>query len=203
MARPCTVCEHPDRAAIEVGLANRIAARVLALRYGLSQDALARHRSAHMDVDLIARLRVRGHRSDEELAQIREVESKSLLDHLVWQRGRLYRNADRAFALGDFAGERAAVEAAGKASERIGKLLGELGSAITINHNTQINLVQSPEWHRIRTALVRELRPLGAAAIAAGARAIASAESSIVPPPVLPPSRDALILEPLPALAYE
>ncbi|WP_108471511.1 hypothetical protein [Rhodanobacter thiooxydans] len=197
MARPCTVCEHPDRAQIEIGLANGIAVRVLGLRFGLAPDALQRHKQNHMDADLIARLRTRGHRSDEELAQIREVESKSLLDHLVWQRGRLYRNADRAFALGDFAGERAALEAAGKASERIGKLLGELGAAITINHNTQINLVQSPEWHRIRTALVRELRPLGAEAIAAGARAISAAESSITPP-VLPPSREALILEALP-----
>lgn len=195
MSRPCSVCEHPDRAQAELGLANGIAARLLSLRYGLTPDALARHKQNHMDADLIARLRVRGHRSDEELAQIREHESKSLLDHLVWQRSRLYRNADRAFALGDFAGERAAMEAAGKASERIGKLLGELGAAVTINHNT-INLVQSPEWHRIRTALVRELRPLGADAIAAGARALAAAET--IAPPVLPPPRDALILDALP-----
>ncbi|MBQ4853225.1 hypothetical protein IMW82_00830 [Rhodanobacter sp. B2A1Ga4] len=197
MARPCSVCECPDRAQAEIGLANGIAVRVLGLRFGLAPDALQRHKQNHMDASLVARLRTRGHRSDEELAHIREVESKSLLDHLVWQRGRLYRNSDRAFALGDFAGERAALEAAGKASERIGKLLGELGAAITINHNTQINLVQSPEWHRIRTALVRELRPLGAEAIAAGARAISAAESSITPP-VLPPSREALILEALP-----
>jgi hypothetical protein len=182
MARPCTVCEHADRAQAELGLANGIAARVLGLRYGLAPDALARHKQNHMDADLIARLRVRGHRSDEELAKIREHESKSLLDHLVWQRGRLYRNADKALEIGDFAGERAAIDSAGKASERIGKLLGELGSAITINHNTQINLVQSPQWHAIRTALVRELRPLGPEAIAAGVRAIEAAEASITPP---------------------
>lgn len=182
MARPCTVCELPDRAQAELGLANGIAARVLGLRYGLAPDALARHKQNHMDADLIARLRVRGHRSDEELAKIREHESKSLLDHLVWQRGRLYRNADKALAIGDFAGERAAIDSAGKASERIGKLLGELGSAITINHNTQINLVQSPQWHALRTALVRELRPLGPEAIAAGARAIEAAEAAIVQP---------------------
>ena len=156
----------------------------------------------HMETDLLARLRVRGHRSDAELAELREHESKSLLDHLTYQRGRQYRNADKAFAIGDLAGERAAMESAGKTSERIGKLLGELGAAVTINHNTQINLVQSPEWHRIRTALVRELRPLGAEAIAAGARAIAAAESSITPPS-LPPSRDALILDAVPVLPHE
>jgi hypothetical protein len=197
MSRACTVCEHPDRAPVEIALANGVAARVLALRYGLSSDALSRHRLKHMDADLVGRLRVRGSRSDEELAQIREVESKSLLDHLAWQRGRLYRNADRSFAIGDMAGERAAIEAASKASERIGKLLGQLGSAITINHNTQINLVQSPQWHAIRTALVRELRPLGHEAIAAGARAIAAAEASIAQP--AEPVRAPLLIEALAA----
>lgn len=186
--------EHPDRAQVEIGLANSVALRVLASKYGLDQTQLCRHRQRHMDADLIARLKTRGHRSDEELTKIREIESKSLLDHLVWQRGRLYRNADRALEIGDFAGERAAMESAGKTSERIGKLLGELGSAITINQNTQINLVQSPQWHAIRTALVRELRPLGAAAIEAGARAIAAAEASIAQPAQLEP----ILLEALP-----
>ncbi|WP_201312891.1 hypothetical protein [Dyella sp. EPa41] len=190
MARPCTVCESPDRATVEIGLANGIAARVLSLRYGLAPDALSRHRTNHMDVDLIAKLKTRGCRSDEELAQIREVEGKSLLDSFSWQRARLYRNADNAASIKDWAGERAALEAASKVSERIAKLLGELGSAITINHNT-INLVQSPQWHHIRTSLVRELRPLGPEAIAAGARAIATAEAAIMQPP----EREPLLIE--------
>lgn len=181
MSKPCSICEHPDRAAVEIGLANGIAQRVLGLRFGLGQAQLSRHRSRHMDTDLIAKLRVRGSRSDEELAQIRGHESKSLLDTLVWLRCRLARNADLAFGIGDLAGERAALDSAGKASERIGKLLGEMGATTTINHNT-LNLVQSPQWHQIRTALVRELRPLGIEAINAGARAIAAAEASIAQP---------------------
>jgi len=192
MSKPCSICEHPDRAQVEIGLANGIALRVLGLRYGLNPAQMSRHRSNHMDHDLIARLRTRGSRSDEELSQIREHESKSLLDHLVWQRGRLYRNADRAVDIGDYAGERAAIDSAGKASERIGKLLDVLGTGITINHNT-INLVQSPQWHLIRTALVRELRPLGIEAINAGARAIAAAEASIAQP--IEPERLPLLIE--------
>jgi hypothetical protein len=193
VSRACSICEHADRAQVEIGLANNVAVRVLGLRYGLDPSQLSRHRSRHMDADLIARLRVRACRTDEELAQVREVESKSLLDHLIWQRGRLYRNGDRAAEIGDFAGERAALAEASRISERMAKLLGELGPAITINHNTQINLVQSPQWHAIRTALVRELRPLGQAAIEAGARAIALAEASIAQP--LPTERAPLLLE--------
>lgn len=181
MARPCSVCNHSDRASIEIGLANGIALRVLGLRHGLTEDALGRHRSNHMDAELLGRLKLRGVRSDEELAHIRDVEGKSILDNFATQRARLYRNADRSFEIKDYAGERAALAEASKVTERIGKLLGELGVAnLTINQ--QINLTQSPEWHIIRTALVRELRPLGVDAIAACHRAIESAETSIAHP---------------------
>jgi hypothetical protein len=193
MARPCSTCDHADRAQIEIGLANGIACRVLGLKYGLDPSQLSRHRTNHMDADLITRLRVRGSRSDEELAKIREVESKNLLDQLAWQRGRLHRNADRCYAIGDMAGERAALDSAGKTSDRIARLLGEIGPGITINHNTQINLVQSPQWHAIRTALVREFRPLGIEGISACARALASAEASIAQP--IEHMREPLLIE--------
>jgi len=181
MARPCSVCNHLDRASIEIDLANGIALRVIGLRHSLTDDALGRHRSNHMDADLLGRLKTRGVRSDEELAHIRDVESKSLLDNLVRDRARLHRNADRSFEIKDYAGERAALAEARKSSESIGKLLGQLGIAnLTINQ--QINLTQSPEWHIIRTALVRELKPLGFDAIAACHRAIESAEASLARP---------------------
>jgi hypothetical protein len=192
MARPCTVCNSLDRASIEIDLANGIALRVIGLRYGLTEDALGRHRSNHMDADLLGRLKTRGVRSDEELAHIRDVESKSLLDNLVRDRARLHRNADRSFEIKDYAGERAALAEARKSSESIGKLLGQLGIAnLTINQ--QINLTQSPEWHVIRTALVRELRPLGFDAIAACHRAIESAEASLARP--MEPSRQPVLIE--------
>ena len=156
MARPCNVCEHPDRPSIELGLANGIGQRVLGQRYGLNQSQLSRHLVNHMDETLVQRLRVRGHRSDEELAHIRDVESKSLLDHLAYQRGRLYANGDRAAAIGDLAGERAALAEASRTSQRIGNLLGEMGAHIV--NNTQINLVAMPVWHDLRTELVAAMR---------------------------------------------
>ena len=193
MARACSTCAHPDRAAIEIGLANGVACRVLGARYGLDSSQLSRHRTKHMPAELLARLRVRGARSDAELAKLREVESKSLLDNLAWQRGRMYGNADRAVAIGDDAGERAAIGEASKITERIAKLVGELGQHITVKH--EFSLVASPEWHVIRMALVRELRPLGADAIAAGARAIAAAEASIARPEMPSGERVPILIE--------
>jgi transcriptional regulator with XRE-family HTH domain len=158
MSRTAEIANHPDRAQIEIGLANNIAMRTLAKRYGLTQTQLSRWRNDHMPEDLIHRLRVRGNRSDEELAQIREIESKSLLDHFSVQRARLYVVADRAGKIGDDAGEIRALAEAGKVSERIGKLLGDMGAHTTIN-NTQINFTADPRWHAIRTELVRALKP--------------------------------------------
>ena len=158
MSRQPEIANHPDRAQIEIGLANNIAMRTLGKRYGLTQSQLSRYRNDHMPDELIHRLRVRGNRSDEELAQVREIESKSLLDHFAWQRARLYQVADRAGKIGDDAGETRALAAAGQVSERIGKLLGDMGAHTTIN-NTQINFTADPRWHAIRTELVSALKP--------------------------------------------
>jgi hypothetical protein len=49
MARACTVCTHPDRAALDEALAaNRGPIRGLARTHGLSEDAVTRHARAHL-----------------------------------------------------------------------------------------------------------------------------------------------------------
>lgn len=110
-----------------------------------------------MSEELLARLRTRGARSDEELAKIRDVESKNLLDNLTYQRARFYRIADRAASIGDDAGETRALAEARKSSELIAKLLGDI--AVGSVHVTNNNIAVMPEWHGIRTAIVRALRP--------------------------------------------
>ena len=157
MARICSVCAHPDRAQIEIGLANGVPLRALAAKNGLDFSQLSRHRTKHMDEALRDKLKVRGTRSDSELASLRDAESRGLMDHFVYQRGRLYANADRERSIGNDHGERQALAAAGKVSERIGNLLGEMGASIV--NNTQINLVALPDYHILRTALIRALRP--------------------------------------------
>lgn len=49
MARPCTICAHPQRAAIEVDLATSVPFRVIAERHpGTRATSLQRHKAAHM-----------------------------------------------------------------------------------------------------------------------------------------------------------
>ena len=48
MPRPCSVCAHPKRAAIETDLRQGISLRTIAGRYGPSSSSLYRHRTKHL-----------------------------------------------------------------------------------------------------------------------------------------------------------
>lgn len=45
MARPCTICRHPNRADIEKGLALSRRVYAIAAEFGVGKDAIARHRA--------------------------------------------------------------------------------------------------------------------------------------------------------------
>lgn len=48
MGRPCTICTHTERAAIEAGLEAGQPLRDIAGAYGTSKTALHRHRQVHL-----------------------------------------------------------------------------------------------------------------------------------------------------------
>lgn len=48
MPRPCTVCQHPQRAAVERALALGESNRRIAAEHGLDEKALRRHKSEHL-----------------------------------------------------------------------------------------------------------------------------------------------------------
>ena len=48
VARPCSVCNHPDRGQVEAELLQGISLRTVGGRHGLSSSALQRHRTTHM-----------------------------------------------------------------------------------------------------------------------------------------------------------
>jgi hypothetical protein len=53
MPRPCSVCVHPERQAIDTALAAGGPLRALGAKYGVSPDALKRHKAAHLPVRLV------------------------------------------------------------------------------------------------------------------------------------------------------
>lgn len=54
MARPCSICSHRDRLAIDQELFAGGVIRAVAERYGVSHQALLRHRSNHATAPLVA-----------------------------------------------------------------------------------------------------------------------------------------------------
>ncbi|RDD62623.1 hypothetical protein [Ferruginivarius sediminum] len=156
MGRRCQVCDSPERAKVEMGLARKVSVPQLSRKFDLHKDALYRHRDSHMPPQLKASLMAAGRPTEIDLDALRKSESEGILQHLVAERGRLYRVADEAERLGDL---RAAVQAHRAVNDNIqttAKLLGELatGSTTTVN-----NLVVAPEYVHLRSALIRALHP--------------------------------------------
>jgi hypothetical protein len=53
MARTCTICTHPERAAIDKALVNGVPLRGIAGQYGLTDSSLARHKAEHLPATLV------------------------------------------------------------------------------------------------------------------------------------------------------
>lgn len=153
---PCKVCTHAERAAIEVGLAEHRSIKGMSQRFGMSIFSLYRHRQHHMPPQLIAKLLSGKPYAQQNLDELRVTESEGLLQNAVIVRDRLYRNAESAESVGDF---RAAVLAYGKIIDSltlIGKLLNQFSAHAHVVNN---QLIVSPDYLRLRTALIAALEP--------------------------------------------
>jgi hypothetical protein len=170
---PCQVCEHPDRASIELGLANKVPIRVLGKRYGIHHDAVHRHGRNHMSAELHAQLMTRGRMTPADLENLRVTESEGVLQHLVAVRGRMYGLMDVAEQQGDY---KAAAMIGGqivKNMEVTAKLLGDIRTGTV---NVTNNLLVMPEFHALRTTIMQALRvhPEARADVAAALRLLES-----------------------------
>ena len=189
MARgiPCNVCNHPDRASIELGLANKVPIRVLGKRYGVSPDSVWRHGSRHMSAELHGQLMTRGRMTPEDLENLRITESEGVLQHLVAVRGRLYGLMDAATEQDDYRGAAAIGNQIGKNLETTAKLLGDIRTGTV---NVTNNVLLMPEFHALRTSIMAALRqyPEARAEVAKALRAL---ESPDVPQQETPEERAA------------
>lgn len=173
----CKVCEHPDRASIELGLANKVPIRVLGKRYGMSSDSVWRHGNNHMSAELHGQLMTRGRMTPADLENLRITESEGVLQHLVAVRGRLYGLMDAATMQDDYRGAAAIGNQIGKNLEVTAKLLGDIRTGTV---NVTNNVLLMPEFHALRTTIMQALR-LHPEARASVAAALKQLESPDVP----------------------
>ena len=153
MPRVCTVCGHPERAALESALVAGEPTRRIAARFAVSDTALRRHKSDHV-AQALAKAQAAAEivRAEDLLGQVRALERKA--ETLL----------ARAEHEGDLRTALLGVREARSCLELLAKLLGEL------DERPQVNLLVNPEWLRVRDLLLDALAPYPDARAAVAAR---------------------------------
>lgn len=147
MPRPCTVCQHPDRDAIDRALVAGEPAASVAARYRtesppLGRMAVQRHKAEHLPAALaLAQDAQEAANADDLLAQLRGLQERTLA---------LLDKAEQAGKLGTAV---MAVKEARGNLELLAKLLGDL------DERPQVNLLIAPEWLALRERILAALAP--------------------------------------------
>ena len=142
MPRSCTVCEHPERDAIDRALVGGASNRSVASLYDVSEASVRRHKANHLPAKLVMA------QAAEEVA-----EADTLLDQVKGLQSRAYSILDRAEEAGELKTALSAIREVRGNLELLAKLLGEL------DERPVVNLTVSPEWLQLRAVIVGALEP--------------------------------------------
>ena len=146
MPRSCTICEHPDREAIDRSLVGDSSNLSVSSLFGVSESAVRRHKANHLPAKLVmAQAAEEVAQADELLQQVRDLQ------------GRALAILGKAEAAGDLRTALGAIREARGNLELLAKLLGEL------DERPVVNLDVSPEWLELRAVIVGALEPHPAA----------------------------------------
>ena len=142
MGRQCTVCAHADLEEINKLLLCSDSYRDIARQFGLSKDALARHKESHMPELLL---------KSQEVKET--LQADNLLDQIVYYESEARRFKGLAESQGDLELALKAVDRALKCLDLFAKARG------IISDQPQVNILVLPEWIALRTAIIQSLRP--------------------------------------------
>jgi hypothetical protein len=140
--RSCTICEHPDREAIDRALVGDASNRSVASLYDVSEASVRRHKSNHLPAKLVmADKASEVAEADNLLDQVQHLQQSTLDILAEAEQSKQYRTA------------LSAIREARSNQELLAKLLGEL------DERPVVNLHVSPEWLELRTVIVGALEP--------------------------------------------
>jgi hypothetical protein len=142
MPQPCTICVHEEHDAIDRALIGGTGFRDLARQYGVSRDAIARHRSRHLTENLA------GAQDAKTVAS-----ATDLLTELRLLRVRANGYMLKAEKTGDIRTALAAIREARATLELLAELEGEL------DRRAVVNVLNAPEWVAARSAIMLALQP--------------------------------------------
>ncbi len=162
MARPCSVCAHPEREGIDKALAAGAQLRGLSRTYfgsAKAEDALGRHKAEHLPATVVqaeAAWQVEQARGvvAEGLDVVGQLRAINTITLHVLQEARDSQNYDITLK---------AVDRVQRQIELQAKLLGDL------DERPVVNILLAPEWVAVRGALLRALAPYPTARTAAAA----------------------------------
>lgn len=142
MSRTCTICTNADRQAIDKALVEGQSFRTIAHQWGVSIDALKRHKRDHLPQALAqAHQAAQVAHGGDLLSQIEALQQKTLVI------------LSKAEAKND---NITALKAIGEARRNL-ELLAELTHEL--NRNPQVNILLSPDWVRLRSLILNALLP--------------------------------------------
>ena len=155
MPRKCTICHHVEREEIDAALVRRDTFRNIAAQHGVSTSALVRHSDDHLP---------------KALLKARDVAEVAAADNIL---GQMQDLRERALAIltkaedsDDLRTALGAIRECCRCIELLGRLAGELQDGATVN------IIISPEWKALQTAILGALEPYTDARLAvAGALA--------------------------------
>jgi hypothetical protein len=156
MPRPCTICIRNDRGEIDRALVAGEPNRAIARRLGdVTKDSLARHAESHLPAALVAVATEHAvERGLTLLDQVRDLQREALAI------------LDAAKETGHQTIALSAIREASRLLELAGRVSGELDERPV----TTVNLIASPDWVLIASAIDDELRSYPEARVRVAAR---------------------------------
>ena len=145
MGRQCTVCAHKDLEEINKLLLCSDSYRDLARQFGLSKDALARHKESHIPTELL---------KSNDIQEIAKADV--LLVELEGIREMTLSVLDKAERGAETSVYGARVGYLREVREQI-KLLAELEGRLA--SQPQITIINNPQWIVLRTQIIGALEP--------------------------------------------
>lgn len=159
MPRPCTICAHAERAAIDASLAGGTAYRDIAGQFAVSKTAVARHATEHI-AEAVAQSQA-AKSEGAALDVVKQLRTINVTTTAILEEARTARDGELALK---------AIDRLQRQIELQAKLLGQLDERSV----TQVALIQSPDWQRLRSAILAALAPYSEARLAVAAALAAS-----------------------------
>lgn len=170
MARRCTLCEHPDRIALDKALISGMPFRRVAARFSVSSSAAFRHKRDHLPKVLAKGMHSSAGKQDAYTAEIFRFQKEKVAEetrHAIdaFQQLRAINSAclevlTKARAAGKHSTLLRAADRVAKHIDLQARLLGEIQDAPTVN------VLVMPEWQNLRQLIVEALRPFPEARLA-------------------------------------